>query len=85
MIFAKITSVYQIIVYKKVQKLVKRFMGTNSRLFYRGISVRIDYPGDKVTKQDPIQIITVNWVSKWNSDECKCGKVNEQKWSCNTL
>ena len=47
----KITSVYQIIVYKKVQKLVKRFMGTNSpAVLYRGISVRIDYPGDKAYK-----------------------------------
>jgi ectoine hydroxylase-related dioxygenase (phytanoyl-CoA dioxygenase family) len=47
----KITSVYQIIAYKKVQKLIKRIMGTNSpAVLYRGISVRIDYPGDKYYK-----------------------------------
>ena len=47
----KITSVYQIIVYKKVQKLIKKIMGTNSpAVLYRGISVRIDYPGDKKYK-----------------------------------
>lgn len=47
----KIISVYQIIAYKKVQKLIKKIMGTNSpAVLYRGISVRIDYPGDKKYK-----------------------------------
>ena len=47
----KITSVYQIIIYKKIQKLIKKIMGTSApAVLNRGISVRIDYPGDKYYK-----------------------------------